>query len=199
MKIIAILRGVLPDDVLAIGEGLVQCGITTIEVPLNSPEPLRSIRLLAHHFAGRAIIGAGTVLTPAQAEAVAQAGATLVLSPNTNTAVIQRTKALGLTSIPGVATPSEAFAALDAGADLLKLFPAAVLGVASLKAWRSVLPADVRFVAVGGIDAGNAAVFIAAGAVGVGVGGSLYKPGQTLDQTRVAALRLVESLEPAAA
>ncbi len=194
MNIIAILRGVKPAEVLDVAECLVQCGITTIEVPLNSPEPLRSIRLLVHHFAGRAVIGAGTVLTPDQAAAVAQAGATLVLSPNTNIDVIKRSNALGMTSIPGVATPSEAFAALDAGAQLLKLFPADVLGVASLKAWRSVLPADVRIIAVGGIDFGNAAAFIAAGAVGVGVGGSLYKPGQTLDQTRAAALRLVNSL-----
>lgn len=199
MTIIAILRGVKPAEVLAVADCLVQCGITTIEVPLNSPEPLLSIRLLADHFSGRAVVGAGTVLTPDQAEAVAQAGATLVLSPNTDVKVITRTRELGLRSIPGVATPSEAFQALAAGAHALKLFPADVLGVASLNAWRSVLPSSVQVVAVSGIDAGNAAAFIAAGAVSVGVGSSLYKPGQALEQTRAAAMQLVNSLLPARA
>lgn len=194
LKIVAILRGVTPDTVLAVADGLLQCGITTIEVPLNSPQALQSIRLLHDAHADKAVIGAGTVLTAAQVDAVAQAGGRLVLSPNMNVAVIARTRALGLTSIPGVATVTEAFQALDAGADALKLFPADVLGAATLKAWRSVMPAEVRFLAVGGIDAGNMASFFAAGAVGVGVGGWLYRPGSSIDQVRQAARQLVGRL-----
>jgi 2-dehydro-3-deoxyphosphogalactonate aldolase len=177
MKLIAILRGVTPDQVLSVAQVLIDAGIRTLEVPLNSPEPLESIRRLSQRHAGSAVIGAGTVLSVQQVQAVAQAGAGLVLSPNMNPAVIARTRALGMVSVPGVATPTEAFAALEAGASALKLFPADVLGVASLKAWRSVMPADVRFYAVGGIDADNAAAFLQAGAAGVGVGSSLYRPG----------------------
>ena len=194
MTIVAILRGITPDFVLEVAECLVQCGIKTIEVPLNSPQALQSIQLLHDRFAAEAVIGAGTVLSARQVDEVAQAGATLVLSPDMNVEVIERTRALGLTSIPGVATPTEAFRALEAGASALKLFPADVLGVASLKAWRSVLPADVRIFAVGGIEAGNAASFLAAGAVGVGVGGWLYRPGYTVDQVRESATQLVRSL-----
>ncbi len=194
MTIVAILRGITPDFVLEVAECLVHCGIKTIEVPLNSPQALQSIRLLHDRFAAEAVIGAGTVLSARQVDEVAQAGATLVLSPDMNVEVIERTRALGLTSIPGVATPTEAFRALEAGASALKLFPADVLGVASLKAWRSVLPADVRIFAVGGIEAGNAASFLAAGAVGVGVGGWLYRPGYTVDQVRESATQLVRSL-----
>jgi 2-dehydro-3-deoxyphosphogalactonate aldolase len=194
MKIIAILRGVTPDTVLDVAECLVQCGIKTIEVPLNSPQALQSIALLHRRFADQAVIGAGTVLTAQQVDAVAQAGGTLILSPDMNVEVIKRTGALGLTSIPGVATVTEAFRALDAGAHALKLFPADVLGVACLKAWRSVMSPDVRFVAVGGIEAGNAASFLRAGAVGVGVGGWLYKPEFSIDHIQRAALQLVETL-----
>ncbi len=201
LKIIAILRGVTPDEVFDIAECLIRCGITTIEVPLNSPQPFASIRRLHERFAGRAVIGAGTVLSAEQVEQVAEAGGTLVLSPDMNPGVIRRSRELGLTSIPGVATVTEAFRALDAGAHALKLFPADVLGVASLKAWRSVMPGDVRFVAVGGIDAGNVGSYLAAGAVGVGVGSSLYRPGSTADQVRACADAMVQALSagPAAA
>ena len=194
MSIVAILRGVRPEAVIEIAECLVKSGIKTIEVPLNSPQALESIRLLHERLAGQATIGAGTVLAVEQVDAVAQAGGTLVLSPNMNVAVIRRTRELGLTSIPGVATPTEAFAALDAGATSLKLFPADVLGIASLKAWRSVMPSDVRIYAVGGIDADNAAAFLAAGAIGVGVGGWLYKPGRSLEELRKRADELVRSV-----
>ena len=194
MTLVAILRGVTPDTVADVGDCLLQCGITTLEVPLNSPDALASIALLGQRFAGRAVIGAGTVLGADQVDAVAAAGATLVLSPDMNPEVIARTKALGLRSVPGVATPTEAFRALAAGADALKMFPADVLGVASLKAWRSVLPAGTAIYAVGGIEAGNAAAFLAAGAVGVGVGGWLYKPGKALAEIRASALALVASV-----
>lgn len=200
MRLIAILRGVTPDEVVAIGECLVRAGIGTIEVPLNSPRALDSIRLLHGRFAtGGTVVGAGTVMTPRQVDAVAGAGATLVLSPDTNPAVVAAAKALGLVVVPGVATVTEALRALDAGADALKLFPADVLGTATLKAWRSVMAPDVRFVAVGGIDASNAASFLAAGAVGVGVGGSLYRPGWSVDQVRAAAERLVAAVAGAGA
>ena len=193
MEIVAILRGVTPDTVVEIAECLVQSGIMTIEVPLNSPNALESIRLLQQGFAQRAVIGAGTVLTVAQVEAVADTGAKLVLSPNMDVAVIERTRALGLTSMPGVATATEAFRALQAGASALKLFPADVLGLGTLKAWISVLPADTRIYAVGGMDTSNVASFRAAGAVGAGIGGSLYKPGNTIVQIRETALALVKA------
>ncbi len=194
MSIVAILRGVTPDTVIEVADCLVGSGIETIEVPLNSPQALESVRLLHQHLAGKATIGAGTVLTIEQVEAVARAGGALVLSPNMNVNVIRRTRELGLTSIPGVATATEAFAALDAGATALKLFPADVLGIASLKAWRSVMPSDVRIYAVGGIEASNATAFLAAGAVGVGVGSWLYKPGRSLDELRTRAGELVSSV-----
>ena len=198
MQIVAILRGVTPDTVLDVADCLLQCGITTIEVPLNSPQPFQSIKLLHERFADKAVIGAGTVLTTSQVDAVAQAGGTLVLSPDMNPEVIKRTRALGLTSIPGVATVTEAFRALEAGAHALKMFPADVLGVGSLKAWRSGMPADVRFLAVGGTEAGNAATYLAAGAIGVGVGGWLYRPGSTIEQVRNSATQLVQALSQAA-
>ncbi len=194
MKIIAILRGINPHEVVEIAECLVDCGIGAIEVPLNSPRALDSIVLLHRHFADRATIGAGTVLTVGQVEAVAQAGAEVVLSPDMNVDVIQRSVSLGLMSIPGVATPSEAFHALRAGADALKMFPAEVLGTTSLKAWRSVLPPSTRLFAVGGIDAGNAAAYLAAGAVGVGVGGWLYQSGRSIEQIRQRATEMVQAL-----
>lgn len=194
MKIIAILRGISPDEVVDIAQCLVDCGISAIEVPLNSPRALDSIALLHRHFHDSAVIGAGTVLTVDQVESVARAGAKIVLAPDMNVDVIQRTVSLGLTSIPGVATPTEAFAALRAGALALKMFPADVLGTASLKAWRSVLPPAAQLFAVGGIEAGNAAGFLAAGAVGVGVGGWLYQPGRSIEQIRRRATELIDAM-----
>ncbi len=198
MDIIAILRGITPDTVLEVGECLVACGIGTLEVPLNSPDPLTSIAMLSARFAGRAVVGAGTVLTAAQVDGVAKAGATLVLAPDSNLEVVSRTRALGLTSIPGVATITEAFRALDAGATALKLFPADALGTVTLKAWRSVLPAGVRIYAVGGIEATNAAAFGAAGATGLGVGGWLYRPGRSIEQIEQSARLLVTTVAKAA-
>jgi 2-dehydro-3-deoxyphosphogalactonate aldolase len=194
VNVVAILRGVTPDSVVEVATCLLQCGIGTIEVPLNSPDALQSLRLLRERLPAQALIGAGTVLSVQQVEAVAQAGAALVVSPDLNADVVRRTKSLGLTSMPGVATPTEAFRALDAGADLLKLFPAEVLGPATLKAWRSVLPREVRLYAVGGIEAGNAATFMAAGATGVGVGGWLYRPGRGIDEIRHSARQLLQAL-----
>lgn len=190
--VIAILRGVTPAEVLDIGRALFDGGIRVIEVPLNSPSPFDSIERLAREFGHQALIGAGTVLTAADAERVADAGARLVLSPNFDAAVVQRTKARGLLSMPGVATPSEGFAALGAGADALKLFPAELLGPAVLKAWRSVFAPTTPMVAVGGVGAHNLVAFKRAGASGAGIGSSLYAPGTRPDQLLARARTLVD-------
>lgn len=176
--LVAILRGLTPDAAPDVGEALVAAGFTLIEVPLNSPEPLRSIALLAEQLAGRALVGAGTVLTAAQVAAVAAAGGTLVVSPNTDAAVIRATVAAGLISLPGYQTPTEAFAALAAGATALKLFPADVATPAALKAHRAVLPPDTRVLAVGGVTPDSIAGWRQAGADGFGLGSSLYRPGK---------------------
>jgi 2-dehydro-3-deoxyphosphogalactonate aldolase len=187
LPLIAILRGVRPDEAVAIGEVLVEAGFRVIEVPLNSPEPLKSIRRLADSLGDRARIGAGTVLAVDHVRDVAAAGGTLVVSPNANHDVIRATKAAGLWSAPGVATPTEGFAALDAGADVLKLFPAEQLPPAVVKAWRAVLPRDVPLVPVGGVTAENMSAFVAAGATGFGLGSAIYKPGMTAADVRVTA------------
>lgn len=191
LPLIAILRGIMPDEVVAIGQALVDAGLRVIEVPLNSPQPLESIRRLAAACGDRARIGAGTVLTVQQVRDVWNAGGTLIVSPNTNADVIRATKAAGLWSAPGVATPTEGFTALDAGADMLKLFPAEQLGPSVIRAWRAVLPRDVPLVPVGGVSAESMAAFIAAGADGFGLGSAVYKPGMTITDVRRAADTLV--------
>lgn len=180
--LVAILRGVTPDQVLAVAEVLLEAGFRVIEVPLNSPLALHSIALLARTMDTDVVVGAGTVLAVDDVHACAQAGARLILSPNLNPAVVRQTVALGLTSMPGVATPSEGFAALQAGAHALKLFPADVLGTASVKAWRAVFDPATAFYCVGGVVADNMAAFRRAGATGVGLGSSLYQPGIALDE-----------------
>ena len=186
--VIAILRGVTPAEVLAIGRALIDGGIRVIEVPLNSPQPFDSIERLVREFGSEALIGAGTVLSAADADRVADAGARLVLAPNFDAAVVARTKARGLLSMPGVATPSEGFAALAAGADALKLFPAELLGPAVMKAWRSVFAPATPMFAVGGVGEHNLVAFKRAGATGAGIGSSLYAPGdepaQLIDRAR---------------
>ena len=184
LPLIAILRGVVPDEAVAIGQALIDAGFRVIEVPLNSPQPLESIRRLAAACGDRARIGAGTVLTVQQVRDVWNAGGTLIVSPNTNADVIRATKAAGLWSAPGVATPTEGFTALDAGADMLKLFPAEQLGPSVIRAWRAVLPRDVPLVPVGGVSVENMAAFIAAGASGFGLGSAVYKPGMTITDVR---------------
>jgi len=189
--VIAILRGVTAAEVLAIGRALRTGGIEVIEVPLNSPDPFASIAALAREFGETALIGAGTVLSAADVDRAADAGARLVLSPNFDPAVVRRTKARGLLSVPGVGTPSEGFAALAAGADALKLFPAEMLGPPVLKAWRAVFPPATAMVSVGGIGEHNIAAFKAAGADGVGLGSSLYTPGTAPDEIEHRARRLI--------
>jgi 2-dehydro-3-deoxyphosphogalactonate aldolase len=175
--LIAILRGVRPDEAVAIGRALVDAGFRAIEVPLNSPEPLASIAALAEAFGERVLIGAGTVLDPAKVGAVAGAGGRLIVMPHADPAIVRAAKALGLVCVPGVATPSEAFAALAAGADALKMFPAEALPPPVVKAWRAVLPKEVWLLPVGSITPERMAPYLAAGANGFGLGSALYQPG----------------------
>lgn len=179
LPLVAILRGVTPDEAVAIGEALVVEGFRLIEVPLNSPAPLESIRRLASALDGKAIVGAGTVLRPADADAVGDAGGTLIVMPHTDIHVIGRAKERGLVAVPGFATPSEAFAALNAGADALKLFPAEANPPAVLKSMKAVLPKSVALLPVGGIVPDGMAAYVAAGAAGFGLGSALYRPGAT--------------------
>jgi len=182
LPLIAILRGVTPDEIVAVGRALHDAGFRVIEIPLNSPQPFESIRRLTTELGESCLIGAGTVLTEAQVAEVDAAGGRLIVSPNANLAVIRASKAAGLVSAPGVATPSEGFAALDAGADSLKLFPAEQLGPAVVKAWRAVFPKELALLPVGGITPDNMGPYVAAGANGFGLGSALYKPGLSAAQ-----------------
>lgn len=181
--LIAIVRGITPADAEAVGEAVQQGGIRIIEVPLNSPDPLRSIELLARKFGDSMLVGAGTVLATDQVAQVRDAGGRIVVSPDTNTQVISATAAAGLVSSPGYFTPSEAFAAIRAGAHSLKLFPAEAASPAVLRAQLAVLPRDIPVLAVGGIKPDNMRPWLDAGAVGFGLGSGLYKPGQSSAET----------------
>jgi 2-dehydro-3-deoxyphosphogalactonate aldolase len=193
--LIAILRGVHPGEVAAIGAALVEAGFGLIEVPLNSPDPLDSIARLARALAGRAVIGAGTVLRETDVAAVQAAGGTMIISPNTNIDVITSTADAGLVSLPGFATPSEAFAALEAGATALKLFPAEGSSPAVLKAMRAVLPSGVRVIPVGGLTPDRLGIWLNAGAAGFGLGSALYAPGLTPEEVAVRARNFIAALE----
>ena len=181
--LIAIIRGVTPGEAEAIGDAVYQAGIRIIEVPLNSPDPLGSIERLAKKFGDRALVGGGTVLGPDKVREVKAAGGRLVVSPNTNAEVIAATVEAGLVSCPGYFTPSEAFVALGAGASALKLFPAEGASPEVLKAQLAVLPKDVPVLAVGGIRPDTMRPWLAAGATGFGLGGGLYKAGQSAADT----------------
>ncbi|WP_174801634.1 2-dehydro-3-deoxy-6-phosphogalactonate aldolase [Martelella limonii] len=190
-NLIAILRGIRPEEAEAIGEALFAAGFRIIEVPLNSPEPLKSIATLQARFGDRALIGAGTVLTPAQVADVAATGARVIISPNANPAVIEATAARGMISLPGVATPSEAFAAIAAGATGIKAFPAEAIPPAVIKAWKAVLPKEIPVMPVGGITPENMQAYLEAGAAGFGIGGALYKPGMTAETVAEKARRFI--------
>ena len=192
--LIAILRGVKPDEVEGIGDALVDAGFTLIEVPMNSPDPLDSVARLAKRFAGRAEIGAGTVLTVENVSRVRDAGGTMIISPNANIRVIAATAAAGMVSLPGVVTPTEAFAAIEAGATALKLFPAEGSSPAILKAMRAVLPKDLRMLPVGGVAPDNMGPWRAAGAAGFGLGSAIYKPGLTAAEVGERARAFVSAL-----
>lgn len=179
--LMAILRGVEPDDVKDIGLALVDAGITRIEVPLNSPQPLDSISILADTLKTDAMVGAGTVLTIRHVQAVQDVGGQFIVSPNTDIEVIKATRSRDMQSYPGVYTPTEAFAAIKAGANALKLFPAFKIGMDGVKAMKAVLPEDMPLYAVGGVDAGAFIEWRRAGCIGFGMGSSLYKPGDRAD------------------
>jgi len=194
-NLIAILRGVTPDEVIKIGTALIDAGITKIEVPLNSPDPLDSIKRMVKTFGDIALIGAGTVLSARQVAEVAATGAKLVVSPNCDVEVIEATKAHGMTSFPGVLTPTECFAALKHGADGLKIFPASKMGFDGLTAIRAVLPSDTQIVVVGGANADNFTEWGRAGAQGFGIGSALYRPARSVDEVSEIARELVRSYD----
>lgn len=181
--LIAIIRGVTPADAEATGEAILSAGIRIVEVPLNSPQPFASIEILARAFGDRALIGAGTVLDPEDVARVARAGGRLIVSPSTDSAVIRQSWDQGLVSIPGFFTPSEAFAALHAGAHALKLFPAEAASPAVVKAIKAVLPHDTPLLVVGGVTPESIQPWMKAGANGFGLGSGLYRPGQPAADT----------------
>jgi 2-dehydro-3-deoxyphosphogalactonate aldolase len=197
--LVAILRGIKPDEAVAVGAALSAAGIRILEVPLNSPDPFASIAALAKSANGRFLVGAGTVLKPEQVDLLQAAGGTLCVSPDGNPDVIGRAVTLGLLPLPGVFTPTEAFAAIRAGATDLKLFPAEAASPAVLKAWRAVLPGNVKVLPVGGISEGNMGDWLAAGAAGFGIGSSLFKPGDTPKAVGTKAAALVKAWEKAVA
>lgn len=192
--LVAILRGIRPEEAEPVCAALEAAGIAVVEVPLNSPEPLDSIRRLAARFGDRLLIGAGTVTTPAEVEAVARAGGRLIVSPHADTAVVRAAKAAGLLACPGFLTPTEAFALLAAGADALKLFPAEAASPAVLRALLAVLPAGTRLLPVGGMDAGTIPAWRAAGAAGFGIGSALYRPGDDASAVAAKAAALLSAL-----
>ena len=194
MPLVAVLRGIEPDQALEVGEALFGAGFRIMEVTLNSPEPLKSIRALADVLGDKALVGAGTVLSTDAARDVVNAGGKLVVMPHTDTDVIKAAKKSGCYVLPGVMTPSEAFSALNAGADGLKLFPAEVMSPAALKAMRAVLPKETSVLAVGSITPENMGAYWKVGANGFGLGGALYSPGKSTDQVAKDAKRFVGAL-----
>lgn len=194
-NIVAILRGVEPNQAVEIAGVLIKAGITKIEVPLNSPKPLKSIGSMASEFGEVALIGAGTVLTVQDVADVKSVGGKLIVSPNTNVDVIRAAKLADMLCYPGVMTPTECFAALDAGADGIKLFPGSLLGPEGLKAIRAVLPKDTEVLAVGGAGPDNFNSWFAAGASGFGIGSAIYKPGDTAKIVSEKAKIIVESYD----
>lgn len=195
VPVVAILRGVRPNEVISIGRALIDAGIRVIEVPLNSPDPLHSIRTLALEFSHDAAIGAGTVLSLEQLDAVIKAGGRIAVAPNTDEKIIRAACDAGVEPMPGIFSPTEAFVALAAGANYLKLFPASVVGPAGLRAMRAVLPADARVLAVGGVGAETIDAWRLAGANGFGIGSEIYRPGDEPASVARRARDLVEVIK----
>ena len=192
--LVAILRGIKPEEVAPVGAALIDAGFAIIEVPLNSPDPLTSIARLAHQFGDLALIGAGTVLTPTEVNDVNAAGGRLIVMPHADTEVIRAAKAARMAALPGFQTPTEAFAAFHAGADGLKLFPAEAATPAILKAMKAVLPPELPILPVGGITPERMDAYFQVGASGFGLGSALYKPGDTADQVAAAARKFIAAL-----
>jgi 2-dehydro-3-deoxyphosphogalactonate aldolase len=193
--LIAILRGVTPPEVLSLAKVLVEAGFTGIEVPLNSPDPFTSVHRLAETYGDDVLVGAGTVLTAPDVRRATGAGARVIVAPNTDSDVITAAVEAGLRPYPGVATPTEAFSAIAAGARSLKLFPSEAVGIAGMRAWRAVLPPDVELLPVGGLDASNLGDWAAAGAGGAGLGTCLYRPGDGPEEVGERAEALVRAWE----
>ncbi|WP_196062149.1 MULTISPECIES: 2-dehydro-3-deoxy-6-phosphogalactonate aldolase [unclassified Serratia (in: enterobacteria)] len=199
LPLVAILRGITPEEVLEHASGLLAAGFEMIEVPTNSPRWQESVELLQRHYGSKAHIGAGTVIDDAKLDALIASGAPLMVTPNTNPVLISRAKAAGLTTCIGAMTPSEVFAALEAGADIVKVFPAAIMGVDYVRALVSVLPKTTQLFAVGGITPDNLAEYLAAGYRGAGLGSDLYRAGQTAEETLQKAQRFAAAWRAASA
>lgn len=194
--LVAILRGIRPDEAEGVGAALAGGGFSIIEVPLNSPDPMASIKALSRHYGSRVLIGAGTVTTPEEVAAVAAAGGRLIVTPHADPAIVRAAKEQGLIAVPGFFTPGEAFALLAAGADALKLFPAEAASPAVLRALLAVLPKGTSVLPVGGMDATTIPAWRAAGAAGFGIGSALYKPGDTPQAVAAKAAVLLEAVTP---
>lgn len=194
LPVVAILRGLRPEEAISVGHALIDAGVRMIEVPLNSPDPFESISALQGAFGDRALIGAGTVIDLADVDRLAATGARLMVTPNTVASIISRAVACDLEVMPGFLTPSEAFTALNAGARRLKLFPAFVQGMDYLKSIRDVLPKAIGLWAVGGVSAANAGAWLDAGAEGIALGTALYRPGDTPADVSRKALDIAEAL-----
>jgi 2-dehydro-3-deoxyphosphogalactonate aldolase len=199
LPLVAILRGLTPDEAPDVADALFEVGFRCLEVPLNSPDPFDSIRRIVDRMGDRALVGAGTVLSVADVGRVANAGGKIVISPNSDVDVIAATKDAGLQSLPAFFTPTEAFRAIAAGADALKLFPAELAGAAGLKAVRAVLPKSIPVFPVGGIDPDTMGPYLKAGANGFGIGSSLYAPGRSVEDVRARGEALVKGFEAARA
>lgn len=199
LPLVAILRGLEPERAVAIAQVLIDAGIELIEVPMNSPEPLRSIAAIIEAFDAHAMIGAGTVMSVKTVDDLAQLGASLVVAPNCDDRVIARADALGMLALPGVMTPTEMFAAIESGAAGLKIFPAELFSPAAVKAVRAVLPPELPVFVVGGVNAGNMADYLKAGATGFGLGSALFKPGNPVEDVAADAREIVAAFRAAQA
>jgi 2-dehydro-3-deoxyphosphogalactonate aldolase len=195
--VIAILRGIKSDEAESICDALEKAGVSIVEVPLNSPDPLRSIEMLARVFGGRMLIGAGTLTDPDQVDEVASAGGRLIVTPHTDLSIVRAAKQANLFAVPGFFNPTEAFALLKAGADAIKLFPAEVVGPSMLKALKAVLPKDALVIPVGGIDKQSIAQWMGAGADGFGAGSSIYRPGDDAKTVKQKATVLIDAVRAA--
>jgi 2-dehydro-3-deoxyphosphogalactonate aldolase len=194
VPLIAILRGVTNDEVVEVAGTLIEQGFTMIEVPLNSPNAIESIRRIAQAYGAKTLVGAGTVLTVEAVEVVASVGGKLMVSPNINVDVVKRAKKLGMVAIPGVATPTELFTAIHAGADAVKAFPADMFPPSTIQSWRAVIPAEYPIFAVGGIDSDNMAEYTACGISGFGIGSNLYKRGMHVADIKAVAKQFIHSI-----